>query len=114
MPTEIDQNRNTRSSGSLTAVRKRTIDSAPTMPSESTTLDVTARMTKALIIVSATSEMPKASEAITPWLVLLYTKRINSPSAKDSSIAISRSIGDTAAKFSRNEDLKMSEKLIMT
>ena len=55
MPAAIDQKRNARSSGSLMAVRKRTMDSAPTMPSDSTTFDVTARMTSVVIIVSASS-----------------------------------------------------------
>ena len=48
------------------AVRKRTIDSAPTMPRDSTTLLVTARITSVVIIVSATSVTPKLDEYITP------------------------------------------------
>ena len=66
MPAAIDQNRNAMSIGSLIAVRKRTIDSAPTMPSDRTTLLVTARMTIAVIIVSAISVPPKPEEYITP------------------------------------------------
>ena len=66
MPAAIDQNRNARSSGSLMAVRNRTMDSAPTMPSDSTTFDVTARMTSVVIIVSASSATPKPLEYITP------------------------------------------------
>ena len=66
MPAAIDQNRNARSSGSLMAVRNRTMDSAPTMPSDSTTFDVTARMTSVVIIVSASSVTPKPLEYITP------------------------------------------------
>ena len=34
IPTERDQNRNTRSMGSLMAVRKRTMERAPTIPRE--------------------------------------------------------------------------------
>ena len=56
--------------GSLIAVRKRTIDSAPTMPSESTTLDVTARITIVVTIVMAISEPPKDCENMTPAYVL--------------------------------------------
>ena len=52
--------------GSLMAVRKRTMDSAPTIPSDSTTLEVTARMTSVVIIVSAISVTPKPEEYITP------------------------------------------------
>ena len=66
MPAAIDQKRNAMSSGSLIAERKRTIESAPTIPSESTTFEVTARMTRVDIIVSATSVTPKLDEYITP------------------------------------------------
>ena len=43
MPDVIAQNRYRRSSGSFTAVRKRTIDNAPTIPSEITTFVLIAR-----------------------------------------------------------------------
>ena len=66
MPTAMDQNRKAISRGSLMAARKRTMESAPTMPSESTTLLVTARMTTVVIIVSATSVTPKLEEYMTP------------------------------------------------
>ena len=46
------------------------MDSAPTMPSESTTLDVTARITIVVIIVMAISEPPKDCENMTPAYVL--------------------------------------------
>jgi len=52
--------------GSLMAERKRTMDRAPTIPSESTTLEVTARITMEVIIVMATSVPPKVEEYITP------------------------------------------------
>ena len=66
MPTAMAQKRKAISSGSLIAARKRTMDSAPTMPRESTTLLVTARMTTVVIIVSATSVTPKLEEYMTP------------------------------------------------
>ena len=66
MPAAMDQNRNAISSGSFIAVRKRTMDSAPTMPRESTTFEVTAIITTVVIIVSATSVVPKLDEYITP------------------------------------------------
>lgn len=66
MPTAMAQKRKAISSGSLIAARKRTMDSAHTMPRESTTLLVTARMTTVVIIVSATSVTPKLEEYMTP------------------------------------------------
>ena len=66
MPAAMDQKRNAMSRGSLIAVRKRTIDNAPTIPSDSTTLDVTARITSVVIMVRATSVTPKLEEYITP------------------------------------------------
>lgn len=48
------------------AVRKRTMDKAPTMPRLSTTLEVTARITSVVIIVRATSVTPKELEYRTP------------------------------------------------
>ena len=66
MPTAIAQNRNAMSSGSLIAVRKRTMLRAPTMPRDSTTFEVTARMTTVVIMVSAISVTPKLEEYMTP------------------------------------------------
>ncbi len=57
--------------GSLIAVRKRTMDRAPTIPRDSTTLLVTARMTRVVIIVRAISVTPKEEEYITPEYVFL-------------------------------------------
>ena len=48
------------------AVRKRTIDSAPTMPRDSTTLLVTAKITTVVIMVRAIRVTPKLEEYITP------------------------------------------------
>ena len=59
------------SRGSLMAVRKRTMDSAPTMPRDSTTLLVTARMTRVVIMVRATRVTPKLEEYMTPEKVFL-------------------------------------------
>ena len=66
IPTAMAQNKKAMSSGALKAVQKRTMDRAPTIPSESTTLEVTARITKVVIIVSAMSVVPKLEEYITP------------------------------------------------
>ena len=60
MPITMLQNMNTVSIGSLIAVRKRTMESAPTMPSESTTLERTVKMASAVTIESITSESAKA------------------------------------------------------
>ncbi|MEI2803957.1 MAG: hypothetical protein V9E84_10195 [Trichococcus flocculiformis] len=66
MPTLIDQKRKTKSSGSLMAVRKRTMERAPTIPRERTTLDVTARMTKVVRTDSRTNDVLKGFEYMTP------------------------------------------------
>ena len=57
--------------GSLTGVRKRTMDRAPTMPSESRTLLDTARITSVVMSVSATSVASKLVECMTFVLVFL-------------------------------------------
>ena len=71
MPTAMDQNRNAMSKGSLMAVRKRTMDRAPTIPRDRTTLLVTARITTVVIMVRATRVTPKEDEYITPVKVFL-------------------------------------------
>jgi putative zinc finger/helix-turn-helix YgiT family protein len=71
IPTAMLQNRKAMSRGSLIADRKRTIDSAPTIPSERTTLLVTAKMTSVDIMVSPMSVTPKLDEYITPRYVSL-------------------------------------------
>jgi hypothetical protein len=48
------------------AVRKRTMDNAPTIPRDSTKFDVTARMMRVVIMVIAIMETPKAAEYMTP------------------------------------------------
>ena len=60
------QNRKAMSMGSLMAVRNRTMDKAPTMPSDSTTLLVTARISRVVMRQRATSVTPKLAAYITP------------------------------------------------
>ena len=108
MPAAMDQKRNAISRGSLIAVRKRTMDSAPTMPRLSTTLLVTARITSVVIIVSAIRVTPKLEEYITPVKVFLYTRKMNTPSPKARVRARNISSRLTPAIFSRKLDLKMS------
>ena len=57
------------SMGSFTGVRKRTMDRAPTMPSESKTLLDTARITRVVMSVRATSVASKLVECMTLTLV---------------------------------------------
>ena len=57
--------------GSLMAVRKRTMDSAPTMPRESTTLDVTTIITSVVTRERPTSVSANPLEYITPVSVFL-------------------------------------------
>ena len=52
--------------GSLIAARKRTMERAPTILRESTTLEVTAKITTVVIMVSAINVVPKLEEYITP------------------------------------------------
>ena len=70
MPVAMLQKRKTMSSGSFTGVRKRTMDRAPTMPSERRTLLDTARMTSVVTRVIATRHMPKVVEYMMPVVVL--------------------------------------------
>ena len=66
MPAVMAQNRYSRSSGSLTAVRNRTMDSAPTMPSEMTTLELMASVTMQVSTDMPTSVIAKLREKRTP------------------------------------------------
>lgn len=66
MPQAIAQNRKTISTGSLMAARKRTMERAPTMPKDMTTLEVTAMTTKVVTRVSPTGLKEKPVEYITP------------------------------------------------
>ncbi|GFI29669.1 hypothetical protein IMSAGC013_01056 [Lachnospiraceae bacterium] len=90
------------------AVRKRTIDNAPTIPRESTTFDVTAKITRVEIIVSATRVTPNEDEYITPEKVFLYIKKINMPMPKASVNARTISNTVTLEMFSKKLDLKIS------
>ena len=66
MPSAMHQKMKTMSMGSFTGVRKRTMDRAPTMPSDSRTLLETARMTRVVMSVIATRPAPKLGEYMTP------------------------------------------------
>ena len=66
MPMAMAQNRKAISIGSLTAVRNRTIESAPTIPRESTTLLVTAMIRRVVMSVITSRVTPKLAEYITP------------------------------------------------
>ena len=66
MPAPMAQNRKAISKGSLMADRNRTMDRAPTMPRLSTTLLVTARITRVAIMVRAMRVTPKVEEYMTP------------------------------------------------
>ena len=59
IPTLIDQSRNTRSMGSLIAVLNRTMESAPTIPRETTIFDWIVSMIAAVITAIAISERLK-------------------------------------------------------
>ena len=108
MPTAMDQNRKAMSSGSLMAARKRTMDSAPTMPRDSTTLLVTARIVMVVIMARATRVTPKLDDHITPEKVFLWTSRMNSPRPKARVSASAMSSRLTPPMFSRKLDLKIS------
>ena len=62
MPMLMDQNRNTRSMGSFTALRKRTMDSAPTLPREMTKLLCMASRMPAVITGSMARLLLKSRE----------------------------------------------------
>ena len=53
------------------AARKRTMESAPTMPRDNTTLEVTAMMTSVVTSESPTSVSAKPVEYMTPVRVFL-------------------------------------------
>ena len=71
MPTARDQNRNTISMGSLMAARNLTMESAPTMPRDSTTLEVTAMMTRVVTSESPMSDIANPVEYMMPLKVFL-------------------------------------------
>ena len=66
MPMEIAQKRYIRSTGSLTTVRKRTMESAPTMPSDSTGLAVMVKMMMVVMSVMRISVILKLRLYATP------------------------------------------------
>ena len=71
IPAASAQNKNTISIGSFIAVRKRTIERAPTIPSDSTTFDVTAIITRLVTSASPTRVIANPVEYITPLNVFL-------------------------------------------
>ena len=66
MPFAMDQNKNMISIGSFMAVRNLTIDKAPTMPRESTTLLTTAIINTVVMIERAINAVPKDVEHMVP------------------------------------------------
>jgi hypothetical protein len=62
IPTPRDQNKNIRSMGFLTAVRNRTIERAPTIPSEITMLDWIVKIMADVISAMPAKEMLKLRE----------------------------------------------------
>ena len=66
IPDVIAQNRYKRSIGSLIAVRKRTMDNAPTIPSEITTLVLIAKVTIQVSTVIPTRVTANVLEKTTP------------------------------------------------
>jgi len=112
IPEARDQNKNTKSIGSFIAVLKRTIDNAPTIPSDNTTFDVTASITKVVSTVSATKDTLNGLEYITPIKVFLYIKYINIPTKKAAPKAKVLSIIENPETFSIKLDLKISLNVI--
>ena len=90
------------------AVRKRTMDSAPTIPRDSTTLLTTVMIRIVVISARAIRVVPKLAEYITLLQLFLYTKKINKPmrNARTRAMAISRT--EIPVIFSRKFDLKIS------
>src|SRR5699024_5173137 len=62
IPVVIDQNKYTKSKGSLTTVLKRTMDKAPTIPNEVIKFEDTARITKVVIMSIPINVIPNDEE----------------------------------------------------
>ena len=90
------------------ALRNLTIDRAPTIPSDKTTLDVTASIINVVTNVIAIKDVPKFAEYITPLKVFLYIIKINIPIAKAKVRAINVSNIEKLEAFSKKLDLKIS------
>jgi hypothetical protein len=82
------------------------------MPSEVIRFDETANITSVVIKSIAISEIPKDEECITPLNVFEYTKKINSPRAKDTSKAASMSGTEKVAALSRKLKLKSCSSIV--
>ena len=108
IPIAMLQNKKTISIGSFMAVLKRTIDNAPTIPKDDTTLLVMDNITKVVIKDNPMREIPKLEEYITPEKVFLYTKKIKIPKqkAKRNDSIISKAVID--AMLFKKLDLNIS------
>ena len=113
IPEAAAQNRKTKSIGSLMGVLKRTMERAPTIPSEMTILVEIPMMIKAVAIVIMIREMLKLWEYITPEKVFLYMTYINKPMAKANSNPMRESIIEKLSVLSKKLDLKISLKLVV-
>ncbi len=71
IPMLMAQNRKAISIGSLMAERNLTMDKAPTIPRERTTLELMAIIIRVVIRVRDSRETPKLSEYMTPLKVFL-------------------------------------------
>ncbi len=79
MPVVIAQNINAVSTGSLTAVLKRTMDKAPTIPSDRERLELIVLIISDVTIPSSIIHNANDLEYTTPLNVFLYTYIINNP-----------------------------------
>ncbi|MNE65494.1 hypothetical protein D3C80_1609770 [compost metagenome] len=114
MPAAAAQNKKMRSVGSLIGVLKRTMDNAPTIPSDSTRLELIAIMIIAVTMVIPIRETLKLLEYRTPLNTRLYRMKINSPIIKDMPNVIKildRLMSET--KLSMIEFLIISLKLVV-
>ena len=107
MPTARAQNKNTISMGSLIAERNLTIERAPTIPRESTTLDVTAIITSVVTRESPTSDMAKPVEYMIPEKVFLYIRKMKSPRINAKAMPTRTSTGENSVTLSKKLDLKI-------
>lgn len=87
----------------------RTIERAPTIPSDGMMLEVTARLINTVIRAMVMIETPNGTEFITPMKVLLYIKKMKSSNAKTKPIASSMSkidISSNVILFTLGKPLK--------
>ena len=108
IPAANDQNRNTISIGSLIAARNLTIDNAPTIPSERTTLLVTAMITRVVTSDRPINDIANPVEYMIPLKVFLYTTKMKRPTISANTIAMSVSSAENSLMLSRKLDLNTS------